>query len=305
MAQDPWLGLEIRHLEALRAVAAERSFGRAGLKLGYAQSAVSAQIAALERMVGIRLFVRRAGSRSVELTSSGERLLDHAEAILSRLEVAKADIDSGAGERPLRVGVHRSAAIALLPTIMSSFTASHPLTDVDLTESDNERSLLSALEAGSLDLAFCFLPTGSTRTRVQPLLEDRYVVLSPGEPNHVNGVVTLAEIENYPFILLEDCSNQRRTESALKAQGVTLNVVMRVADTATAHALVGGGVGHALVPELSIVSDNRLLVRTLAAELPRRFMGIAWDGDRELPPEAMTFIAAARAAANGLTRSAA
>ena len=75
---DPWLGVEVRHLAALRAVAEEGTFGAAALKLGYAQSAISQQIAALERHVGRRLFDRPGGSRPVVLTRAGELLLGHA-----------------------------------------------------------------------------------------------------------------------------------------------------------------------------------------------------------------------------------
>ena len=89
-----WLGVEIRHLAALRAVADEGTFGAAALRLGYAQSAISQQIAALERYVGHRLFDRPGGSRPVQLTRAGELLLGHAESIMSRLSAARIDLDS-------------------------------------------------------------------------------------------------------------------------------------------------------------------------------------------------------------------
>ena len=96
--QDRWLGVEIRHLAALRAVAEEGTFGAAALRLGYAQSAISQQIAALERHVGRRLFDRPGGSRPVTLTRAGELLLDHAESIMTRLSAARIDLDTLADE---------------------------------------------------------------------------------------------------------------------------------------------------------------------------------------------------------------
>src|SRR5712692_11878921 len=92
MQTDSWLGLELRHLIALKAVSDEGTFGRAAASLGYTQSAISQQIAMLERIVGQRLIDRPGGPRPVSLTEGGELLLRHAEAIAARLQAAQADL---------------------------------------------------------------------------------------------------------------------------------------------------------------------------------------------------------------------
>src|SRR5436190_15966512 len=92
MEPDRWLGVELRHLAALQAVAEEGSFGRAAIRLGYTQSAVSQQIQALERVVGERLVERPGGPRPVSLTEAGELLLRHADAIVARMQAAQADL---------------------------------------------------------------------------------------------------------------------------------------------------------------------------------------------------------------------
>ncbi|TME31270.1 MAG: LysR family transcriptional regulator, partial [Chloroflexi bacterium] len=86
-----WAGLELRHLIALQAVAEERSFVRAAERLGYTQSAVSHQIAALEALVGQRVVERARGQRTVVLTQAGALLARHADAIVARLRAAQAD----------------------------------------------------------------------------------------------------------------------------------------------------------------------------------------------------------------------
>src|SRR3954468_3708251 len=94
MEPDRWLGIELRHLLALEAVAREGSFGKAATSLGYTQPAVSQQIALLERIVGHRLVERPGGPRPVSLTEAGRLLLTHAEAIAARLAAAQADLSA-------------------------------------------------------------------------------------------------------------------------------------------------------------------------------------------------------------------
>src|ERR687884_1256275 len=110
MEPDRWLGIELRHFLALEAVARTGSFGKAARALGYTQSAVSQQIATLERLVGERLVERPGGPRPVSLTEAGTVLLRHAEGIVARLRAAQADMqalqDGTAGS--LRVGTYQS-----------------------------------------------------------------------------------------------------------------------------------------------------------------------------------------------------
>jgi molybdate transport repressor ModE-like protein len=105
MAADWWAGIELRHLVALDAVAREGSFRRAATRLGYVQSAISHQIAALENLTGKRLIERSRGTRPLSLTDAGEILLDHADAVIARVRAAQADLAAldGSGAPVLRV----------------------------------------------------------------------------------------------------------------------------------------------------------------------------------------------------------
>src|SRR5215210_1411347 len=160
MEHDQWLGVELRHLAALQAVAREGSFGRAAARLGYTQSAVSQQIATLERIVGMRVIERPGGPRPVSLTEAGELLLRHADGILARLKAAQADLaalsEGAAGS--LRVGTYQSVGARILPELLRRFSAGWPNVEIRLTESNSDRELLSLVEQGELDLAFVMPP---------------------------------------------------------------------------------------------------------------------------------------------------
>jgi len=175
-----WLGIELRHFAALEAIAAEGSFGRAAERLGYTQSAVSQQIATLERIVGERLVERPGGPRPVSLTEAGELLLGHAESIVARLQAAQADLHAlQTGEAgTLRIGVFQSAGARLLPEIMRRFTEQWPQIEVMLEEHDDEE-IATAVERGEVDVGFVLVPVGDAPLETVDLLRDPYVLLVP------------------------------------------------------------------------------------------------------------------------------
>ncbi len=128
MSADDWLGLELRHLIALKAIAEERSFGRAARRLGYTQSAISQQLAGLERIVGQRLVDRPGGPRPVSLTEAGQLLLSHADGVTARLRAAQADLATlGAGDAgPLRIGTYQSVGARILPILCGASDPTGP-----------------------------------------------------------------------------------------------------------------------------------------------------------------------------------
>src|SRR5438093_8829673 len=132
MEPDRWLGLELRHLIALKAIAEQGTFGRAATSLGYTQSAVSQQIAMLERIVGQRLLDRPGGPKPVSLTEAGELLLRHADAIAARLQAAQADLAAlDAGDAgPLRIGTYQSVGARVLPALLREFASRCPDVEV-------------------------------------------------------------------------------------------------------------------------------------------------------------------------------
>jgi DNA-binding transcriptional LysR family regulator len=138
-------------LRVLRQVAESGSFTAAAARLGYTQSAISRQAAALERSAGKALFERRPDG--VRLTPAGQTLLRHARAILDAVEAAEQELTGPAtpGE-VVRLGVFPSAGAVLLPGVLTRLAAAGPHLTVTTREGTTPR-LLRALRAGSIDLA--------------------------------------------------------------------------------------------------------------------------------------------------------
>jgi molybdate transport repressor ModE-like protein len=284
METDNWLGVELRHLAALQAIAEHGSFGRAAEALGYTQSAVSQQIAGLERLVGQRLVERPGGPRPGALTDAGQRLLGHAEAIVSRLRAARADMAAlAAGEAgTLRVGAFQSVGARVLPELLRRFSAAWPEVEVSLTEAEDD-TLLERVEDGGIDLAFVILPLARDAVETEVLVRDPYVlVVQAGSPLAERaGPPTLRDIGNLPLVGFRSCIGARQMESRLRDAGVEPRMAFRSDDNATIQAMVAAGMGVALVPRLVLnESDPRVAVIELDTRMPPRLIGLAWHRDR-------------------------
>lgn len=295
MESDRWLGVELRHLAALQAIAESRSFGRAAKRLGYTQSAVSQQIATLERIVGERLLERPGGPRPVSLTEAGRLLLRHAEAIVARLDAARADLAAlSAGEAgTLRVGTYQSVGQRIVPTLLRRFAAAWPQVELRLTETNTDQELVTLIERGDLDLTFADFRLWEGPFEAHDLLEDPYVLLvQAGSPLAARRrPPTLAEVAELPLIGFRQCRSTRLLESHFQEAGLKPEFVFRSDDNGTVQAMVGAGVGVAVVPGLTVnFDDPATAVIDLGAVVPPRRIVLVWHRDRYRPPAAHAFV---------------
>ena len=296
--------VQLRHLVALQAVARERSFGGAAEALGFTQSAVSQQIAALERIVGEPLFERPGGPKPVRITAAGESLLGHADAILSRLQAAEADLDGlrdGETGR-VSVGTYESVSVKLLPEIIRELRSERPGIDISLFESDDQDELLSKLEDGELDLTFVVAPLALSNCDVEELCVDPFVLISPlGEALGEEGVASLESLSSVQLIGQQLNSCQVMIESGMRRQGVQPNIVFRSTDNAAVQAMVRSGMAHAVMPRLAVdLDDPGIVVETLEPEISPRVIGIGMASSRRRTPAVEAFIEVTRAACAAL-----
>jgi DNA-binding transcriptional LysR family regulator len=190
-------------LRVLREVAAAGSFSAAARTLGYTQSAVSRQVAALELVAGTALFERR--REGVTLTAAGARLLPRARRVLDELDAARNELHGQAVTAgPVRLGAFATAAAGLVPRALAPLPGEIRVT---LREGTTP-TLTRALRAGTLDLAvlaqsppFRPLDAESPKLALTTLTERELVVaVAAGGPLAARGVVAVAELEGQVWV---------------------------------------------------------------------------------------------------------
>jgi len=298
--------LELRHLVALDAVAAEGTFGRAATRLGYTQSAISQQIAALERLVDGKVFDRPGGPRPVELTPLGDRLLQGARELLGRVEAIDIDLErfrTGEVGR-LTIGTFQSTSAALLPLLVAELRGQYPDVEINVVESDDDDALADRLRRGELDLSFTAGDWGPDFEHIA-LLDDPFVVVArPGQ--FETGPVRVSQLADEPLIgQPANTACQSSNEHALRDRGLDPDYVFRSGDNTTVTAMVRSGLGVAVLPLLCVEADDpRLALHSIEPAMPDRPIGLAWPTGRTLAPVAERFIELAEVAGAELVKPA-
>lgn len=284
--------VEIRHLAAFRAVCEHRSFGRAAEALGYSQAAVSQQIGALERTVGLPLFERPGGPRPVVPTEAARQLLPYADTIFRQLDGARLAMDEVAtGERGrLAIGSFESVSVALLPRIVGVLTRERPDLELHLTEDHSSQFLAGRVLDGDLDASFVPEAPDLSGLTARELLVDPYMAVMPATDERT--VLRLADLAESPLVGHgEDDSCQLHINLALRSAGVSPHYVFRSNDNGALQAMVRSGLGVALMPLLAIdVDDAGVRVIPTDPAVPARHVTLIWRDDREPGPALARFV---------------
>jgi DNA-binding transcriptional LysR family regulator len=294
--------LDVRKLLLLRELAHRATIAAVAQALCYTPSAVSQQLAALEREAGVPLLQRT--GRRVTLTPAGAALAGQTEEILALLERAAAGLAAArtglAG--PLRIGAFPTAMRTILPAALVALGRDHPGLELMVTELD-PAAVPDALRSGALDVAlvheYDYVPAqGDPALDTEPLLEEAIYLASAGPPPAA-GEDPVGSHRDSPWIMASPgtlCHTM--AVRACQAAGFTPRVRHHADDFSTVLALVAAGQGVALVPQLGAVDPPADV--TLIPLPTRRRTRIAYrNGTRDQPPVSAC-VAAIRAAADGI-----
>jgi DNA-binding transcriptional LysR family regulator len=292
--------LDLKRLRVLAEVARQGSFSAAADALFLSQSAVSQQVATLEREVGMPLLERT--RNGPKLNDAGRTVVCHAEAALARLEQAEHELKAIAGLEggDLRIASFPSASATLLTDALAEFSARHPEVRLTVTEAEPQDSL-PRLRAAEVDLAIVFdypmLPPGDDERDVERMLlltESMYVVLPRSHPLAEADVVKLADLAEEPWmcgVCPSSCGDV--VKQALRQAGFDPTIAFESDEYEVQQAYVAAGLGFALLPDLALPTLRPdLVVRPTRPIAPKRQVWAATraEGARSKATDSMVAI---------------
>lgn len=300
--------MELRQIETFRAVAEERSFSRAAAMLGYVQSSVSAQVAALEHELGVPLFDRL--GRTIALTDAGRvmlrysvRLLDLAEETRGAVAHAAADSDEVTGT--LTVSAPETLLAYRLPRVLALFHDRHPKVRLSVRPSAVGRligSMRRSIEDGSVDVAFVMDGRVEvTGLSVEPLLDEAVSVIAPADHALASSTLVASRDLFGETVLLPEapesgCAYRAQFERHLAIAGVVPAETLEFQSIEAVKQCVGAGMGLAVLPTVSVQTE--LGGGKLAALAWSEPFGVCtqmvWNEGRWKSPTLKAFLATAR-----------
>ena len=263
--------MDSRRVLTFRAVAHQHSFSRAARELALSQPSVSNQVASLEREIGARLLERAPGG--LKLTREGEILLEHADAIAERFQLAQDQLTVAAqGKRArLRIGAFPTALAALVPAAIARMRLQHPDTKVTVDEGIDD--LPARVRSGELHLAVGFQDTAEPRheppgVERRDLFREQFrVALAPDHPLAERPEVGLADLaaDNWAAATTDGLIVR-----ACRAAGFEPNLVSITRDQLAIRGLISRGLAVTLVPQLLAEPFKDLALRPIAGTGPAR-----------------------------------
>lgn len=286
--------MDLRQLQTFRTVAGLLHFHKAAKVLNYSQSAVSAQIQALEESLQTRLF-ERLPRRGVALTEAGVELLAYADRILGLADEARSAVTGGTPKGQLHVRMPETLSVQFLPGLLAGFRERYP--DCQLTFSTcTLGSLEKDLGGGIYDLAFLIdesMNAKKLEVRFAGKLQLCFVV----HPDHAlarTGTASLGELASVPLLLNRtDCSYRRMLERLMADADLSPGTIMELNSVAATLACVARGIGIALVPVIAVeaaIQKGRLARLRLPDGAMEAGILMIWHRDKFVSPVMAAFM---------------
>lgn len=272
--------MELQQLRYVVEVASQSSFTRAAERCFVTQSALSHQIAALERELGQRLFVR--SSRSVRATEAGEAFIAQAKAAVSAADRAREAAAAAVGRvtGTLRLGVIPTVSALSVPRALWRFRESYPEARVELTVGNSD-ALVDAVRRGDLDVALLGLREDSSPRGVatRELARERLVAAVPAAHRLAGRASAgLADLVDEVFAdFPAGTSGRAQADAAFAASGIPRDVAFEADSSELILGLVSAGLAITLLAPGVVAASSSDAVAVEIVDGPVRVEYLAWD----------------------------
>jgi DNA-binding transcriptional LysR family regulator len=284
--------LDVKRMRILREVAEQGSFSAAADALHLTQSAISQQVATLERETGTTL-IQRSKRNGVLLTEPGRALIAHADAVICRLEEAERELADIAGLRAgrLRILTFPTAGATLSARAIGTFGKRHPEVELVLAEAEPEDAI-PQLRRGEWDLAlvydFEYVPLEEQRDLERHfLLEERMQVALPKDHALAGQAsIRLEELSGENWICgMAPCSCGENVRRSCRNSGFEPRIGFQSDDYQVHMSLVAAGLGISMMPELLLTGRHpSLRFLDVVPEPPmRRIWALTLASDMRAP----------------------
>ncbi|GAB4003792.1 LysR family transcriptional regulator [Glycomyces albus] len=277
--------MDLQQMRYVVAIAETNSFTRAAEQCLVVQSALSHQVARLERELGARLFERT--SRRVRLTPAGEAFLPEARQCLEAAERARVHVAAAVGEvrGRLSVGLIPTVAAVDIPAALRRFRQRHPQVRIRLRVGASD-DLVEQVKEGSIEVAFLGLPTNFRPEGVssRELARDRLVaVVPPGHRLAGEESICLEQLSTEVFVDLPSGTAGRiQSDQAFEAAGISREVAFEVTTADFMARLIAEGLGIAMYPS-AYVPQLKGLVTIEVTDAPARIEHVIWRSEGRTP----------------------
>ncbi|WP_420337064.1 hydrogen peroxide-inducible genes activator [Roseibium sp.] len=291
------IGLTLKHLKYINALATHKHFGRAAEACAITQPALSIQIKELEAMMGAPLVERNA--RQVHMTPLGRELVERAQGILVAVDELSDVVRAAKGPMSgrFRLGIIPTIAPYIFPNVVTSLAEQFPGLDLQPREAITQ-SLVEDLLAHKLDAAVVALPISDPTIREFALFKEDFVLVRNLKDDD-KPVPSPSRLKEMKLLLLEEghCFRDQAI-SFCDLSGPTTREVMEGSSLSTLVQMVGAGIGLTLIPEMAVPFETRsadVSVARFKSKSPSRTIGLIWRKSNPLKEQLLEIGAVVRA----------
>ena len=293
--------MDFEQLRTFQYVCRLKSFSRAAEKLGVTQPAISAQIRSLEKEVGARLFERDGGK--VTYTAAGrlfEPFAEHCLQCQSHILTAVTELyRSARGE--VSVSASEATSLYILPTVFAQYKRQYTRVNLNIVRAEHARSLEAVLNR-DVDFAIASTPVKDPRLVVQAIHRDDIVlVVATTHPLCMRETVTLADLTQYPLLLLKQGRQRTQLNNYFDHHEVRPRIAMELDSSELLKRLISAEMGMGFLPHANVRDEEHAgvlkIIRVQGMRLHRE-LALVYRKDKILTHAAQAFLDLATGAGN-------